>query len=413
VPGSNVFVFVEWETEMSAMQKRVVWLGALAVAIALAAVGATIYKARMVTPAPLTIGDGKTGPADMVWIPGTDFMMGTDNRLTLPNERPAHKVHVSGFWMNRHDVTNAEFRRFVEATGYTTTAEQKPRWEDLKVQLPFGTPEPPSDVMVPGAMVFVGTDAPVSLVDYSKWWRFVPGANWRHPQGPDSDIVGKDNHPVVQVSYEDAEAYAKWAGKRLPTEAEWEFAARGGLEQKDFSWGSEKNPDGKQMANIWDNQAKPFPVVTDAKVQVGTSPVGQYAPNGYGLYDMAGNVWQWVSDWYRSDYFQTQARLGTTIDDPMGPTASYDPGDPGVPVDAPKRVTRGGSFLCSDVYCSSYRTSARRGTDPMNSMSHIGFRLVMTSAQWQVALKGGHAAASVATAQSATQRVALVSTAVN
>jgi len=283
--------------------------------------------------------------------------------------------------------------------------------------LPPGTPEPPGDVMVPGAMVFVGTDAPVSLSDYSKWWRFVPGANWRHPQGPDSDIAGKDNHPVVQVSYEDAEAYAKWAGKRLPTEAEWEFAARGGLEQKDFSWGSEKNPDGKQMANIWDNQARPFPVVTDAKVQVGTSPVGQYAPNDYGLYDMAGNVWQWVSDWYRADYFQTQtqaqAGVGKTIDDPTGPAASYDPGDPGVPVDAPKRVTRGGSFLCSDVYCSSYRTSARRGTDPFNSMSHIGFRLAMTSAQWQVALKSGRVAVSVATAQPAVQRAALVSTAVN
>src|SRR5471030_3197943 len=346
---------------MSSLKSKAIWIAAFVAATALATSGMAFYQAKVAGPAPLTVGDGKTGPADMVWIAGTDFMMGTDNRLALPNERPAHKVHVSGFWMDRHDVTNAEFRRFVEATGYVSTAEQKPRWEDLKVQLPPGTPEPPGDVMVPGAMVFVGTDAPVSLSDYSKWWRFVPGANWRHPQGPDSDIAGKDNHPVVQVSYEDAEAYAKWAGKRLPTEAEWEFAARGGLEQKDFSWGSEKNPDGKQMANIWDNQARPFPVVTDAKVQVGTSPVGQYAPNDYGLYDMAGNVWQWVSDWYRADYFQTQtqaqAGVGKTIDDPTGPAASYDPGDPGVPVDAPKRVTRGGSFLCSDVYCSSYRTS--------------------------------------------------------
>lgn len=378
---------------MSPMQKRFVWIAVVAVAIVSAAAGAAVYKTRLATPAPLTIGDGKSGPADMVWIPGTDFMMGTDNRMTLPNERPAHKIHVSGFWMDRHDVTNAEFSRFVHATGYVTTAEKKPRWEYLKVQLPPGTPEPPSDVMVPGAMVFVGTDAPVSLTDYSKWWRFVPGADWRHPQGPGSDIVGKDNHPVVQVSYEDAEAYAKWAGKRLPTEAEWEYAARGGLEQKDFSWGSEKNPGGKQMANIWDNQTKPFPVVTDAKVQVGTSPVGRYAPNGYGLYDMAGNVWQWVSDWYRSDYFQKQASLGGSIEDPAGPAASYDPDDAGVPANAPKRVTRGGSFLCSDVYCSGYRTSARRGTDPMNSMSHIGFRLAMTSAQWQASLKSGHATA--------------------
>ncbi|MFM0339578.1 formylglycine-generating enzyme family protein [Paraburkholderia fungorum] len=378
---------------MSPRQKRFVWIAVVAVAIASVAAGAAIYKTHLATPAPLTIGDGKSGPTDMVWIPGNDFMMGTDNRMTLPNERPAHKVQVSGFWMDRHDVTNAQFSQFVHATGYVTTAEKKPRWEDLKVQLPPGTPEPPSDVMVPGAMVFVGTDAPVSLTDYSKWWRFVPGADWRHPQGPGSDIVGKDNHPVVQVSYEDAEAYAKWAGKRLPTEAEWEYAARGGLEQKDFSWGSEKNPDGQQMANIWDNQTKPFPVVTDAKVQVGTSPVGRYAPNGYGLYDMAGNVWQWVSDWYRSDYFQKQASLGGSMEDPAGPAASYDPDDAGVPANAPKRVTRGGSFLCSDVYCSSYRTSARRGTDPMNSMSHIGFRLAMTSAQWQASLKSGHATA--------------------
>jgi formylglycine-generating enzyme len=396
---------------MRSVKTKTIWVATFIVAIGFAIFGMAFYQAKLAGPMPLTVGDGKSGPADMVWIPGTDFMMGTDNRLTLPNERPAHKVHVNGFWMDRHDVTNAEFRRFVEATGYVTTAEQKPRWEDLKVQLPPGTPEPPDDVMVPGALVFVGTDAPVSLSDYSKWWRFVPGANWRHPQGPSSDIAGKDNHPVVQVSYEDARAYAKWAGKRLPTEAEWEFAARGGLEQKDFSWGSEKNPDGKQMANIWDNQARPFPVVTDTKVQVGTSPVGQYAPNGYGLYDMAGNVWQWVSDWYRADYFQTEAGLGKTIDDPMGPSASFDPDDPGVPVDAPKRVTRGGSFLCSDVYCSSYRTSARRGTDPLNSMSHIGFRLAMTSAQWQDALKSGRAAVSVATKQSAVRRVAFVSTA--
>lgn len=172
---------------MSPMQKRFVWIAVVAVAIVSAAAGAAVYKTRLATPAPLTIGDGKSGPADMVWIPGTDFMMGTDNRMTLPNERPAHKIHVSGFWMDRHDVTNAEFSRFVHATGYVTTAEKKPRWEYLKVQLPPGTPEPPSDVMVPGAMVFVGTDAPVSLTDYSKWWRFVPG--------PTGDILrGRERH---------------------------------------------------------------------------------------------------------------------------------------------------------------------------------------------------------------------------
>lgn len=383
------------EKEMGKMNRKLAGLVTLAAVAALAGAVVTTYKARITNPVPLSVGDGKNGPADMVWIPGADFLMGTDNRMTLPNERPAHAVHVSGFWMDRHDVTNAEFRRFVDATGYVTTAERKPRWDDLKVQLPPGTPEPTSEVLVPGAMVFVGTDQPVSLNDYSQWWRFVPGANWRHPQGPESDIKGKENHPVVQVSYEDALAYAKWAGKRLPTEAEWEYAARGGLEQKDYSWGSKKNPDGKQMANIWDNQSKPFPVVSGAKIQVGTSPVGQYAPNGYGLYDMAGNVWQWTSDWYRSDYFQTEAALGRTIDDPEGPEASYDPGQPGVPADAPERVTRGGSFLCSDIYCSSYRTSARRGTDPMNSMSHIGFRLAMTPTQWLASARNTHGSGDV------------------
>lgn len=354
----------------------------LLVACGLAGAGATIYATQSGVPAPLTVGDGKSGPRDMVWIPASDFLMGTDNRMTLPNERPAHKVHLSGYWIDRNDVTNAQFQQFVVATGYVTTAERKPRWEDLQVQLPPGTPEPPDDALVPGAMVFVGTDQPVSLNDYSQWWRFVPGASWKHPLGPDSDIIGKDNHPVVQVSYEDAQAYAKWAGKRLPTEAEWEYAARGGLEQKDYAWGDAKNPGGNQMANIWDNQQKPFPVVTGAKVQVGTTPVGQYSPNGYGIYDMAGNVWQWTSDWYRIDYFKQEAALRRVVNDPTGPLDSFDSNDPGVPFNAPKRVTRGGSFLCSDVYCSSYRTSARRGTDPMNSMSHIGFRLAMTRAQW-------------------------------
>lgn len=363
-------------------KKRLVFSVAASVIVALL-IGTAFTTAEWANgPSPLTAGDGTNGPRDMVWIAAGDFLMGTNSRSARPNEQPAHEVHLNGFWIDRHDVTNAEFRRFVEATGYVTTAERKPRWEDLEVQLPPGTPRPPDDQLVPGAMVFVGTDQPVSLKDYSRWWRFVPGADWRHPQGPGSDIAGKDNHPVVQVSYEDAQAYAQWAGKRLPTEAEWEYAARGGLEQKDFAWGSERYPGGKAMANIWDNQANPFPVVLDAKIQVGTTPVGQYPANGYGLYDMAGNVWQWTADWYRADYFAQQAARPGTRDDPQGPGDSYDPSEPGVPVHAPKRVTRGGSFLCSEAYCVSYRTSARRGTDPMNSMSHLGFRLAMTPAQW-------------------------------
>ncbi|WP_373558210.1 formylglycine-generating enzyme family protein [Burkholderia sp. HI2761] len=327
----------------------------------------------------IVVGDGRNGPRDMVLIPGAEFLMGNDSRLALPNERPAHRVRLHRYWIDRHDVTNAEFRLFVDATGYVTTAERKPRWEDLAAQLPPGTPRPADDRLVPEAMVFIGSDTPVALNDYARWWRFVPGANWRHPSGPGSDIVGKDDHPVVQVSYDDALAYAKWIGKRLPTEAEWEYAARGGLEQKDYAWGDVREPGGRRMANIWDNGPQPFPVVTDAKIRVGTSPVCQYPPNGYALCDMAGNAWQWTADLYREDYFvQQAARSGIAID-PVGPPDSFDTSEPGVPVAAPRRVTRGGSFLCSEVYCTSYRTSARRGVDPSNSMPHVGFRLAMTA----------------------------------
>jgi formylglycine-generating enzyme len=308
----------------------------------------------------------------MMWIPGGQFLMGSDHKLAQDNERPAHRVKVEGFWMDRYHVTNAEFRKFVEATGYVTTAEKKPDWETLRVQLPRGTPKPPDSALVPGAMVFVGTEREVKLNDYSQWWRFVPGANWRHPQGPASSIEGKDDHPVVQVSYEDAQAHAKWVGKRLPTEAEWEFAARGGLEQATYAWGDDLEPEGQRMANYWDVKQGRFPVV--AMRNIGTSPVGTYPPNGYGLHDMTGNAWQWVADWYGFDHFRDQAKLGAAAN-PRGPSQSYDPDDGNVPVHAPKRVTRGGSFLCNVDYCLSYRPSARRGNDPYNPMSHVGFRL--------------------------------------
>jgi len=242
--------------------------------------------------------------------------------------------------------------------------------------------------MVPGAMVFVGTERQVDLRDFSQWWQYVPGADWRHPQGPASNIDGKDQHPVVQVSYEDALAYARWVGKRLPTEAEWEFAARGGLNQATYAWGDEFAPEGRRMANVWQGQGGVFPVVprgksvisTKAAGLVGTSPVQSFPANGYGLHDMTGNAWQWVADWYRADAFQRQ-RAGEWIENPAGPGGSWDPNDPGVPAAAPKRVTRGGSFLCNEGYCLSYRPSARRGTDPANPMSHIGFRLVSDSAR--------------------------------
>jgi formylglycine-generating enzyme required for sulfatase activity len=227
-------------------------------------------------------------------------------------------------------------------------------------------------------MVFTGTAKRVRLDDFSQWWAYVPGANWKHPQGPDSGIAGKGSHPVVQVSYEDVAAYARWAGKRLPTEAEWEFAARGGLDQATYAWGDQLEIDGKLQANIWNVKRRPFPVVDPAMGAVaGTSPVGTFARNGYGLSDMTGNAWQWVADWYRFDYFQMQAKSGKAIIvDPRGPDDSFDPADYGVPVDAPKRVIRGGSFLCNEDYCQSYRPSARRGSDPFNPMSNLGFRLV-------------------------------------
>ncbi len=331
------------------------------------------------------LGDGVNGPHGMAWVPGGEFLMGSNSKMAQHNEKPAHTVRVHGFWMDRYHVTNAEFARFVATTGYVTTAEQKPDWETMRAQLLPGTPKPDDSLLVPGALVFTGTDRAVSYDDYTQWWQWVPGTSWRHPQGPDSSIEGKEHHPVVQVSYEDALAYAKWAGKRLPTEAEWEFAARGGLEQATYSWGNEFAPEGKQMANVWQGQQKrKFPVVSaKAGGAAGTSPVGTFPANGYGLHDMTGNAWQWVSDWYRADQFAREAANGKTPIDPQGPSKSFDPNEPGVPVDAPKRVTRGGSFLCNEEFCLSYRPSARRGTDPYTSMSHIGFRLVEDQDTWQ------------------------------
>lgn len=311
--------------------------------------------------------------ANMAWIPGGEFVMGSNSRLAKPNEKPAHKVKVHGFWMDKTDVTNAQFAAFIKATGYVTTAEQIPDWETIKVQLLPGTPKPSQEIFVPGSMVFVGTTEPVPLDNATRWWRFIPGADWRHPAGPDSNIQGKDDYPVVQVSYVDALAFAKWAGKRLPTEAEWEFAARGGLNEADYVWGDEFQPKGKRMANTFVGN---FPVVDPAyKALINPSKVASYPPNGYGLYDMAGNVWQWVADWYRADAFVLEAKNTVTIN-PKGPTTSFDPSHDYEPSDAPKRVTRGGSFLCDPNFCMSYRPSARRGVDPYNPMSHIGFRLV-------------------------------------
>jgi formylglycine-generating enzyme required for sulfatase activity len=303
----------------------------------------------------------------MRWIPGGEFTMGTVSELGWAEEKPAHKVRVRGFWIDETDVTNAQFRRFVEATGYKTTAEKPPELEDILRQLPPDTLPPSKDKLVPGSLVFTPTNGPVPLKDFSAWWRWTPGADWRHPEGPDSNIDGRDDHPVVQVSWFDATEYAKWAGKRLPTEAEWEFAARGGLDGKPYVWGDDAPTDDDHRANLWQGH---FPHENTAKDGfLRTSPVKSFPANGYGLYDMSGNVWQWCADWYQRDLYRERAGRGP-IDDPTGPKTSSDPSHPFTH----QRVQRGGSFLCNDAYCSRYRPSARHGCAPDTGMSHLGFR---------------------------------------
>ena len=305
--------------------------------------------------------------AGMVFIPGGTFSMGCADKDGRADEYPVHTVTIDSFWMDATEVTNDQFEKFVKATGYITTAERAPDWEELKKQLPAGTPKPPDSVLVAASLVFVPAHQAISLDDPSQWWHWQSGANWRHPQGPGSNIKGKGSYPVVQVSWEDAMAYATWADKRLPTEAEWEFAARAGQTGKPFTWGSEPIDAGKPKANTWQGH---FPDKNTCKDGfANTAPVRSYAANAYGLYDIAGNVWEWCADWYRADYY-TQAK--NVLVNPKGPTSSYDPDEPTVP----KRVVRGGSFLCHDSYCASYRVSARMKTSPDTGLEHTGFRCV-------------------------------------
>jgi formylglycine-generating enzyme len=304
----------------------------------------------------------------MRWIPGGEFIMGTNDPESYETERPAHRVRVKGFWMDETEVTNAQFSAFVEATKYVTMAERKPVWEELQKQLPPGTPKPPDSLLVAGSLVFVQPTVSVTMNDFSQWWKWTPGADWRHPEGPHSTIKGKDNHPVVHIAYEDALAYCEWADKRLPTEAEWEFASRGGADQDRYSWGSEFNPKGKWMANTFQGSFPVKNVVEDGFEK--SSPVKSFEANEYGLYDMIGNVWEWTSDWYDANYFQTLA-VGLAIN-PQGPEKPFDPNEPY----AMKRVTKGGSYLCSSNYCVNYRPSARQGTSFDSGMSNVGFRCV-------------------------------------
>ena len=309
----------------------------------------------------------------MVAIPGGVFMLGSDAEDAWPAERPAHLVKVDRFWIDETEVTNAQFRAFVEATGYLTTAERTPDWEELKKQVPPGTPKPPDEVLVAGSLVFTppsGTDAARGI---EQWWTWTPGASWRHPQGPGSSIAGKDDHPVVHVSWEDAAAYATWAGKRLPSEAEWEVAARGGLSGMNFVWGATPYSESAPQCNAWQGVFPTRNLATDRFER--SSPVRSFPANGHGLHDMAGNVWEWCSDWYRADAYATSIREagGKPVENPKGPpdaSGAWNPNSPGVP----ERVIRGGSFLCHPSYCSSYRPSARRGNTPDTSTEHQGFR---------------------------------------
>ena len=325
------------------------------------------------TPIPAPIST-QPAPVGMVLIPAGDFSMGSVDSLARADERPIHRVRLNAFWMDATEVTNRQFAKFIDATGYKTMAERPVDWDELKKQVPEGTPKPPDEMLQAGSLVFTPPTKSISTNDPSQWWVWTTGATWKHPEGPASAMDDRMDHPVVQVAYVDAVAYAKWAGKRLPTEAEWEYAARGGLDGKTNCWGNE--PIDPTRANTWQGE---FPVRND-KLDgfTRTAPAKSFAPNGYGLYDMSGNVWEWCADQYRPDTYAIRAQSiekGASADNPQGPSSSFDPNNP----DAPDvRVNRGGSFLCNDSYCASYRPSARMGTTPDTSLSHLGFRCVQS-----------------------------------
>ena len=304
--------------------------------------------------------EGNGPRAGMVWIEGGTFTMGSDEER--PEERAAHEVKVGGFWIDRHEVTNAQFARFVEATGYVTIAE---RGLD-----PAAHPGVPPELLAPGAVVFTPPDGLLNLVDFTQWWRYVPGADWRHPSGPGSSIEGKQNHPVVNVAYEDAQAYARWLGRELPTEAQWEFAARGGLNRATYSWGDAYyDPVAGWRANTWQGL---FPLKDDVEDGYhGAAPVGCFAPNGYGLYDMAGNVWEYARDWYVPEHPPGPAT------DPVGPDIAFAARYAGAA--GPSVVIKGGSYLCAPNFCARYRPAARQPQELSLGASHLGFRTVLNA----------------------------------
>jgi formylglycine-generating enzyme len=300
---------------------------------------------------------------DMVWIPGGTFMMGSNKHY--PEESPVHIATVDGFWMDRYTVTNEQFGRFVEETGYVTFCERPPNPNDYPGAIP--------ELLVPASVVFQKAAQPVDLSNHYNWWTFVPGADWRHPRGPDSSLIGLEKHPVVHVAYEDIEAYTRWAGKELPTEAEWEFAARGGLEGAEFVWGDEFTPEGRAMANTWQGSFPHENLLEDGYEW--TAPIGSFPPNGYGLCEMAGNVWEWTTDWYQEHSQIANSCCGSV--NPRGGEMekSYDPCVPEIKI--PRKVMKGGSFLCAPNYCRRYRPAARMAQPIDTSTCHLGFRCVL------------------------------------
>jgi formylglycine-generating enzyme len=302
--------------------------------------------------------------ADMLLVPGGTFRMGSDKHY--PEEAPVHRVTVNGFWIDRTPVTNRQFRAFVEATGYVTFAEIAPDPRDYPGALPH--------MLKPGSLVFSPPDHPVDLRNYANWWSFKFGANWRRPYGKGSSIRGLDHHPVVHIAYRDAEAYAAWAGKELPTEAEWEYAARGGLDQAEFAWGEALMPEGHHMANIWQGEFPHQNLASDGYAR--TSPVDVFPPNGFGLSDMIGNVWEWTTDWYSTRHPADAPKACCIPENPRGgaEAASYDSCQPNSKI--PRKVVKGGSHLCAPNYCRRYRPAARHAQPIDTSMSHVGFRCI-------------------------------------
>lgn len=329
---------------------------------------------KVITPLIVNQPENSTTPEGMVWVAGATFLQGAvaQDKMAMAHEKPAIEVSVDGFFMDITEVTNAQFSKFVKETGYITTSERAIDWEEMKKQWPAGTPKPHDSILQPGSLTFKKTKSTVAnLFDFSQWWKWTIAADWKHPNGPDSTIDGKEEYPVVQVSFEDALAYCEWSGRRLPTEAEWELAARAGNYGTTYLWGDDVSQL-KEQANTWEGE---FPVSnTKMDGYELRAPVKSYPANAYGLYDMAGNVWEWTSDWYNTDYYKEETAINTNRKNPQGAGMPYTANNPYVK----ERIIKGGSFLCSASYCASYRVSAKMGSSMDSSLEHTGFRTVVS-----------------------------------